>query len=275
MPAENKQSANKRTAATADKYELYQLAVQSAPEDIEFMVQTYQAMRGKQAQHFREDFCGTCLLSASWVAQGQDYTAEAYDIDPEPLAWGARENLLPLGSVGERVIQFEVDARTPSQVAPDIRCAQNFSYWVFNTRAMMLDYFAGARRDLADDGIFIIDLHGGPDGIRAMEHETQLEDQGFSYLWDQDEIHPITSEATLHIHFRFDDGSEMRDAFTYRWRLWGLTELREILNDAGFSRVDCYWEGTAEDGESGNGIFEINEQGEACDSFVAYLVALK
>ena len=94
-------------------------------------------------------------------------------------------------------------------------------------------------------------------------------------MWDQDSINPITGEAKLHIHFRFPDGTEMHDAFTYEWRLWGLTELRELLIDAGFSQADCYWEGTDEDGESGNGIFTRSEQGEACLSYVAYLVAQK
>jgi len=67
----------------------------------------------------------------------------------------------------------------------------------------------------------------------------------------------------------------MTDAFTYDWRLWGLPELRDIFIDAGFSSVDCYWEGTDEDGESGDGIFTKTEEGEACLSYVAYLVAIK
>jgi len=35
------------TAATADKYELYQLSVQSPEEDVEFLVDVYQAERGR------------------------------------------------------------------------------------------------------------------------------------------------------------------------------------------------------------------------------------
>jgi len=67
----------------------------------------------------------------------------------------------------------------------------------------------------------------------------------------------------------------MKEAFTYDWRLWGLTELRDILVDAGFSTVDCYWEGTDEDGESGDGIFTKSETGDSCLSYIAYLVAEK
>lgn len=265
----------KFTAKTADKYVLYQRAVQSAEQDADFLFDTYKEIRGKDPIHFREDFCGTCLLSSYWVRLGKKCTAESYDIDPEPLAWGKKHNLDPLGKVALKVQQFEEDARNPSKNAPDVRCAQNFSYWIFKTRAEMLAYFKGIYVDLADDGVFICDLHGGPESSQEMEEETEQDDGSFTYVWDQDSINPITGEARLHIHFRFPDGTEMVDAFTYDWRLWGLPELREILTEAGFASVDCYWEGTDDDGESGDGVFTKTEEGEACLSYVAYLVASK
>ncbi len=263
------------TANSVDKYVLYQRAVQSAEPDVEFLFNTYREIRGKEPRHFREDFCGTCLLSAYWVKQGKDFTTESYDIDPEPLAWGKENNLKSLGKDAERVVQYQEDARNPSRKAPDVRCAQNFSYWVFKTRPEMLAYFKSVYEDLADDGIFICDLHGGPESIQELEEETEVDDESFTYVWDQDSINPITGEARLHIHFRFPDGSELKDAFTYEWRLWGLPELKEVLEEAGFGQVDCYWEGTDEDGESGNGEFTKSTEGEACLSYVAYLVAAK
>lgn len=266
---------HKFTASSADKYVLYQRAVQSAEQDVEFLVDTYKNLRGSKPKHFREDFCGTCLLSANWVKMGKKYTTESYDIDPEPLQWGLENNLKPLGKTAERVRQYQEDARNPSRKAPDVRCAQNFSYWVFKTRAEMLEYFRGVHADLAEDGIFVTDLHGGPESIQELEEETEMSDGSFTYVWDQDSINPITGDARLHIHFRFPDGTEMTDAFIYDWRLWGLPELRDVMLDAGFSQVDCYWEGTDEDGESGNGEFTISTEGEACLSYVAYLVAQK
>ena len=266
---------NKYTAKTADKYALYQLAVQSAEQDVVFLLDTYKALRNRTPYHFREDFCGTCLLSANWVMQGEKFTTESYDIDPEPLAWGLENNLKPLGQSMQRVVQYQEDARNPSRQAPDVRCAQNFSYWVFKTRAEMLDYFIGVQKDLANDGMFVIDLHGGPESIQELEEETEMADESFTYVWDQDSINPITGEARLHIHFRFPDGSQMTDAFIYDWRLWSIPELKDILMEAGFSAADCYWEGTDEDGESGDGNFSISEEGEACLSYVAYLVAQK
>jgi hypothetical protein len=67
----------------------------------------------------------------------------------------------------------------------------------------------------------------------------------------------------------------MNRAFRYHWRVWSIPELRDILHDAGFGQVDCYWEGTAEDGESGNGIFRKTRKGTNDPAWVAYLVAPK
>ncbi len=262
------------TAKKADKYHLYQLSVQSPEPDIKFLNKVYRKARGKKAKHFREDFCGTCLLTATWVNQGKDYTAESYDIDPEPLAWGKRYNLDPLGKTADRAKQREADVREPSLRKPDVRCAQNFSYWIFKQRSEMLDYFQKCRKDLAKDGVFVMDIHGGPESITYMEEESEL-DYGFSYVWDQDEFWPVTSEATMKIHFRFNDGTQIKNAFTYNWRVWTIPELKELLQEAGFKQIDCYWEGTAEDGESGNGIFKITQKGTNDLSWVAYLVALK
>lgn len=271
---DKKKKKSRLTAKTADKYELYQLSVQSPQEDIEFLGDTYRKIRKKGAYHFREDFCGTALLSAAWIGQGKKHTAEGFDIDPEPVSWGQAHHFTNLGPDAGRMTFHLEDVREPSNNPPDVRCAQNFSYWIFKTREEMLDYFKKALADLAQDGIFVIDLQGGPEVYEAMEEETEI-DAGFTYVWDQDEYWPVTSEAMFYIHFRFPDGSKMRRAFTYDWRIWNITELKEILEDAGFARADCYWEGTAEDGVSGDGTFTKESKGEACLSYVAYLVGQK
>jgi len=191
--------SKKLSAKTADKYALYQRAVQSADQDVNFLFETYKTIRNKKPKHLREDFCGTCLLSANWAKLGNEFTTESYDIDPEPLAWGLEKNILPLGEASKQVTQYQEDARNPSRTKPDVRCAQNFSYWIFKTRAEMLNYFEIVYKDLSNDGIFVIDLHGGPESIQELEEETEMDDESFTYVWDQDQINPITSEARLHI----------------------------------------------------------------------------
>ena len=271
-PGKNRK--NRLTAGKADKYALYQWSVQSPRDDIEFLSSVYREIRNRKARHFREDFCGTGLLSATWIGRGAKCTAEGFDIDPEPVEWGKARHFTDLGAAAERMTFHLEDVRRPSDRPPDIRCAQNFSYWVFKTRPEMLDYFTRAWEDIADDGIFVIDLYGGPEIFEKTKEETKV-NQGFTYVWHQAEYWPVTGEALLHIHFKFADGTRMKCAFTYDWRLWGLSELKDILYDAGFPRVDCYWEGTDEDGESGNGEFTPEEKGERCPSYVAYLVAQK
>ena len=47
----------------------------------------------------------------------------------------------------------------------DIALALNFSYQVFKHRSTMLRYFRGVRESLSADGIFVLDLFGGPDSL--------------------------------------------------------------------------------------------------------------
>lgn len=262
------------SAKGSDKYDLYQRSVQSPEADVQFLARVYRRRRGRNALHLREDFCGTALLMSHWVKRGSQYTAEGFDIDPEPVEWGLEHNFSRLKPAArERAVVHLADAREPSRRTPDVRCAQNFSYWLFKSRKEMLAYFRGVYEDLAPDGMFVIDAHGGPEAIEEMEEETECD--GFTYVWDQHFYSPVTGEAKLHIHFRFPDGSEMSRAFSYDWRVWTLPELKEILEEAGFPEVDCYWEGTDEDGESGNGIFRKTRYGTNDPAWVAYLVAAK
>lgn len=262
------------TAKTADKHELYQLAVQSPEEDVKFLAKVYHKVRGKHALHLREDFCGTGLLAATWVDRGDKYSAEGFDIDTDVLAWGRERNVKPLGDAASRLTLHEADVREKGDRPADVRCAHNFSYSLFKTRSELLEYLRAAHADLAEDGIFSIDIHGGPESMEEMEEEREI-DEGFDYIWQQKRYWPATGEYLCHIHFRFPDGTEMKKAFTYDWRLWTLPELVDVLYDAGFSQVDSYWEGTDSDGETGDGNFKRHAKGENCLSWITYVIAQK
>src|SRR5258707_14551942 len=125
------------SAATADRHELYQIAVQSPEADLGFLRRVSRRWNRKEPRHLREDFCGTAFLCATW-AKREGCTAEGFDLDPEPLAWGAVHNIEPLGARAPRVRLHQKDVRGKSHVAPDIRIAQNFSYWVFRERRDLL-----------------------------------------------------------------------------------------------------------------------------------------
>ena len=95
--------------------------------------------------------------------------------------------------------------------------------------------------------MFFLDAFGGPDASDLTKEKTKID--GFTYIWEQAEFEPVTRRILCHIHFKFPDGSKIKRAFTYDWRLWTLPELRELLIEAGFARVRVYWEG--DDGEGG------------------------
>ena len=273
-PKKSKKQASTFSAKTADRHELYQLSVQSPEEDVKFLTRVYKSLRGKKAKHFREDFCGTALLSATWIERGKEFTAEGFDIDPDPVSWGLARHFAKMGEDASRATLHLKDVREPSVRKPDIRAAQNFSYFTFTDRRVMVDYVRAAYEDLADDGIFVMDIYGGPDAMNEMEEVRDIE-EGFTYIWDQVHYWPATGDYRAHIHFEFEDGTRMERAFTYQWRLWFLTEMIDVLREAGFQRTETYWEGTDEDGESGNGVYRRSKRGENCDAWVTYLVGVK
>jgi hypothetical protein len=54
-----------------------------------------------------------------------------------------------------------------------------------------------------------------------------------------------------------------------------LPELRELLDEAGFSKVTVYWEGTDPKTGEGNNIYSPATVGDADPGWVCFLVAEK
>jgi SAM-dependent methyltransferase len=270
-------SADKKLtmAEQADIHELYELSVQNVEHEIEFLQQTFQSLRGRTAYLLREDFCGTASASCQWVRQGSDFQAIGVDIDPSVLEWGRSNRIGRLDPADRtRVSLIESDVMTVETPAVDILIAFNFSYFIFDTRALMRAYFERVRDSLKDDGVFFCDLFGGPEAQEETKEKTKHKKHGFTYIWEQAEFHPVTHHMRTHIHFRFKDGSKIKKAFTYEWRLWSAPEIRELLLEAGFSKATVYWEGEDENGD-GNGEFTPDETGVADLAWIAYIVAEK
>ncbi|MGI9310418.1 MAG: class I SAM-dependent methyltransferase, partial [bacterium] len=108
---------------------------------------------------------------------------------------------------------------------------------------------------------------------RETKEKTKHDD--FTYLWEQRKFNPISNEMQCHIHFKFPDGSKMRRAFSYDWRIWTLPEIRETLAEAGFAKSTVYWEGTDEETGEGNDIYTATEKGEDDPSWIVYVSAEK
>lgn len=264
---------NLTMAEKADVHELYEEAVQNVETEIEFISETFQSLRGRSAVSFREDFCGTASASCEWVRTGGLHHSVGVDIDPEVLEWGRANRVERLPEADQaRVKLLSEDVMTVETEPVDILGAFNFSYWIFKTRDEMRAYFSQVHASLVSDGMFFLDAYGGPEAYEEQKEKTKYKD--FTYIWDQAEFEPVTGHALCHIHFKFPDGSRIKKAFSYEWRIWTLPELRELLEEAGFKKVRVYWEDEDEDGE-GNGEFSEDDAGEADLAWIAYLVAEK
>ena len=268
-----KPARSRRTAATSDRNELYELSVQGPDAEVEFLDMIWKQRRKRLARSIREDFCGTAIASVEWVKQRRDNTAICIDIDQAVLDWA--ESRLPDRLDPDQLRRLTLrqgDVRTVRNKPVDCVMAMNFSYYIFKTREGLGQYFKRARIALVSDGMLVLDAYGGSDSFVEMEERRKVD--GFTYVWDQHSYNPITGDTVNYIHYEFPDGSRISKAFAYEWRLWTLPELQELLYEAGFSKVTVYWEGTDEDGE-GNDEFTPTSVGEACPGWIAYLVAEK
>ncbi len=262
-------------AEQADIHELYEISVQNVEHEVEFLQNTFRSLAGRTAHLLREDFCGTASASCQWVRQGKEFQAIGVDIDPNVLEWGRQNRVGRLDTEDQaRVSLIQSDVMNVETPPVDVLVAFNFSYWIFDTREMLLAYFKRAYDALKDDGVFFCDMFGGPESQEETKEKTKHKKHGFTYIWHQAEFHPVTNYMRCHIHFRFKDGSKLKKAFTYEWRLYSAPELRELLLEAGFRKATVYWEGEDEDGE-GNGEFTPDEEGEADLAWIAYIVAEK
>ncbi|HEY9182536.1 MAG TPA: class I SAM-dependent methyltransferase [Gammaproteobacteria bacterium] len=273
MAATAKSKLSATMAEKADIHDLYERSVQAVDLEVEFLRDTFRALRGRDALSLREDFCGTASLACEWVRGGTRRHAIGVDLDPEVLDWGRRNRVARLPEAARARVKLKnADVRTVGTERVDIVGAFNFSYFCFKTRDEMRKYFARVRESLHDDGVFFLDAFGGPEASDLLKEKTKID--GFTYVWEQAVFEPVTSRILCHIHFKFPDGSKIKRAFTYDWRLWTLPELRELLLEAGFSNVRVYWEG--DDGEGGgNGEFKEHATGEPDLAWIAYLVAEK
>jgi SAM-dependent methyltransferase len=260
-PSKGPRKAKPRKADTADRHALYEQSVQSTEFEYEFIDTNFQRIRQRVPKLLREDFCGTAQMCCEWVRGRDDNRAIGVDFDPEVLAWGRDHHVAALDEAQQkRVTLLQEDVQTVKAEPVDIVVAMNFSWQIFEQRDTLRRYFASVREALVDDGILFLDAFGGYEAFREMQEKTRH--KGFTYVWDQASYDPITGHIVCHIHFHFNDGSKMKRAFTYEWRLWTLPEIREILLEAGFANVTVYWQTLDEDDEP-SGDFEPAAHGEA------------
>lgn len=272
-----------KMADLADKYALYRLAVQDPEHEVQEFLRFYKDQFGRRPTRLREDFCAAAAVCCEWVKLGREYAAVGVDLDPEPLGYCRRTYLPKLSATEQlRVRLLQQDVRT-CDVRADIIAAQNYSFFIFKTRAGVLEYFRQVHRCLADEGIFILDMMGG--GAMQDEQISESRQVGrptsedklqppFRYVWEEASFDPITHDVLFHIHFRFPDGSALEKAFSYDWRLWTMPEIRELLEEAGFSQSHVYWETEDKKGEP-SGKYRRATRGRPDQAWLSYVIGVK
>ena len=255
-----------------EKYRLYESSVQNHETDIDFINREYRKIFGKLPMSLREDFGGTAAMACDWVKQSDNHISWGVDLDVEPIRFGIENHYSRLNEDEQKRMKYiEGNVLENRDFKSDIVVGFNFSYFIFKERKTLLEYFTKVREGLNDNGAFFIDLFGGTDACQEMVEETEHDDH--TYFWDCESFNPITSEVLYYIHFE-QEGVKYERVFTYDWRMWGLTELQDIMREAGFSKVVAYWEGEDGDG-GGDGNFYPSTKEENCESWVTYLCAIK
>ncbi|MCU7852633.1 MAG: class I SAM-dependent methyltransferase [Candidatus Thiodiazotropha sp. (ex Monitilora ramsayi)] len=272
-----KKKSSPKIAESADRHRLYELSVQCSEAEIDFVDDTFKKLRGRRARLLREDFCGTANVCCEWVRRRKFNRAIGVDLDGEVLDWGRTHQLGRLKpSERKRISLLEENVLTVKTEPIEVISAMNFSYWLFKERKQLKRYFKRVHSQLADDGILFLDAYGGYESYKDIEEERDIEDGDttFTYTWKQEKYEPISGNLICHIHFDFEDGSRMERAFSYDWRLWSLPEIRELLDETGFSKVTFYWQGFDEDGEP-DGEFVPVTEGDADAGWICYITAEK
>lgn len=262
-----------RKADIADKYALYEQSVQSTEFEYAFVDGNFKRIRGRTASVLREDFCGTAQMCCEWVRGRSGNRAIGVDLDPEVLQWSRDHHIAALKPGQRERVELRLEDVRKAETGPvDIVLAMNFSWQIFEQRDELRGYLASVREALVDDGILFMDIFGGFEAYQELEEKTKH--KGFTYVWEQASYDPMSGHMVCHIHFNFNDGSKMKKAFTYEWRLYSLPEIREILTEAGFSNVTVYWQGWDEDDEP-DGNFQPATQGEADPGWICMISAEK
>lgn len=264
-----------RTARTADRHALYQLAVQAPEADARFYDRWFRRYAGRPLRVLREDFCGTAVLACHHVKRHRDNRAIGVDLHWPTLAWGRIHNVRTLldAEQQQRLSLRQANVLDVRRPLADAILALNFSYSVFTTRRDLLAYLKNCHRSLRKGGVLFLDAWGGPDVLQQKTDKTRH--RGFVYEWEQRAYDPISHRIQCAIHFAFQDGSRLHDAFVYDWRLWTLAELRELFVEAGFARVEVLWEATDTKTGSGNGVFCRAERGGMDEAWIAIVVGVK
>mmetsp|Transcript_9276 Transcript_9276/g.17994 ORF Transcript_9276/g.17994 Transcript_9276/m.17994 type:complete len:296 (+) Transcript_9276:24-911(+) len=248
------QKGGKPAADSVDKMVCYEAALQPRPlDDVDF----YLVAWGHSAsghpprdppQLMREDFSGSGMVSCGWVTSAPSRRSWAVDFDAEVHAWGTTHHLPKLTQdQRDRVslVTCDVMASHENGVPPvDVVVGNNFSWQCWHQDEALEAYLWGVRQGLRPGGMLVLDAFGGTsishDSYEEISnHDITLEDgrpARFSYVYEQMNCQ-AGGHMTIGVSFKFTDGSVMKHAFKYAWRVRPVGLVREAMLRVGFKTV--------------------------------------
>src|SRR5687767_4054908 len=159
-PRMRKRKSRWRTAATSDKYELYERSVQEPQAEGDLVEQVWKdrarRINGSRStpHQIREDFCGTAIVCIDWIKRHRKNTAIAIDLDPKVLELASKRSRQKLKPAQRRRLKLiHGDVRAIKTKPVDSVLAMNFSYFIFKTRPQLRRYFRAVHRALVKDGM--------------------------------------------------------------------------------------------------------------------------
>ncbi len=283
-------TGRKQSTRAPHKLALYRRAVQHPEAEASFLYRTYRHYnRNTPPLLLREDFAGTAAVASAWVGMDDEHQAMAVDSHGPTTRWAQREINKQLGDRANDLHIVQADVLDVTGPRVDLSCALNFSTFIYHDRAGLKQYFKSARRGLRPDGLLVIDAYGGPGAMqtgiqsRTVSPETELDPghepcprlPGFLYEWEQRHFDPITHHTECRIHFDLDSGKRIDSAFIYRWRLWTLPELVELMLEAGFKTAQAWCDTYDPKAETSDGVYRPIKKMPARADWIAYIIGVK
>jgi len=225
----------------------YELCVQSPALEAGFLRAVH---GGGGGLTLGEDFAGPAGISRAWLVADDRSKAVATDRDSVPLRYAVSRLAHESAGALERLTVRERDVMEVGDRA-DVIAALNFAVCELHARARLVTYLRHVVYRLNAHGVFVADLYAGADAMSVGESR-QIVDTDWgevTYVWEQRSADVCTARVVNAISFGAGE-SELRDAFVYEWRLWGIAELREAMREAGFRSTEVHaGYGEAIDGE--------------------------
>lgn len=197
------------------------------------------------------------------------------DIDKDQLLWGKESNVDVDPGTSERVKLIcknvlELDDTGKDTGRSDAICAFNFSICYLHDRQDLIKYFKICRGTLKPEGLFFCDIFGGETAVKADVRKRELSN-GVKYEFVQEDFCPITNRARFKMSFKFPDGSKLKEAFSYHFRIWTIPEIRDALKEAGFSKTVVWFHDESDDAEEDS--YKPMEETYQRESWHAFVVA--